>query len=140
MIVAISSVAIKRRLAVKYHPDKNKGDKTANDRFMEINDAHQVLSDPQKREKYDQFGADWKNYEATGKDGAHQGGFDWSKYAADSHSRTARRQGMNADQFESIFAVPNTFWENTMILTAYAFVENLFPYETLLVDTRSNAS
>ncbi len=46
-----------RKLAVKYHPDKNQGDKGAEDRFKEINEAYAVLSDPEKKAKYDQFGA-----------------------------------------------------------------------------------
>src|SRR5512142_2887516 len=46
-----------RKLAVQYHPDKNPGDKTAEDRFKEINEAYAVLSDPQKKAQYDQFGA-----------------------------------------------------------------------------------
>src|SRR6266511_4737833 len=46
-----------RKLAVKYHPDKNPGDKTAEERFKEINEAYAVLSDPQKKAQYDQFGS-----------------------------------------------------------------------------------
>lgn len=46
-----------RKLAVKYHPDKNQGDKKAEDRFKEINEAYAVLSDPQKKSQYDQFGS-----------------------------------------------------------------------------------
>lgn len=45
-----------RKLAVKYHPDKNPGDKAAEEKFKEINEAHDVLSDKQKRARYDQFG------------------------------------------------------------------------------------
>src|SRR5579883_1415401 len=45
-----------RRLARKYHPDVNPGDNSAEDRFKEIGEAYAVLSDPQKRKKYDQFG------------------------------------------------------------------------------------
>ncbi|HEU0265263.1 MAG TPA: DnaJ C-terminal domain-containing protein, partial [Geobacterales bacterium] len=45
-----------RKLAVTYHPDKNPGDKKAEERFKEINEAYAVLSDPQKRKQYDQFG------------------------------------------------------------------------------------
>ena len=45
-----------RKLALKYHPDYNPGDKTAEEKFKEINEAHEVLSDPDKRKRYDQFG------------------------------------------------------------------------------------
>ena len=68
-----------RALANKYHPDKNTGDRRAEERFKAINEANEVLSDPVKRKKYDQFGADWKHYEEAG---AQPGGFDWSKYAS----------------------------------------------------------
>ncbi|TGU74508.1 J domain-containing protein [Geomonas terrae] len=46
-----------RKLAVKYHPDKNPGNKEAEERFKEINEAYAVLSDPQKKEQFDQFGS-----------------------------------------------------------------------------------
>jgi curved DNA-binding protein len=55
-----SSDAIKkayRKLAVKYHPDKNQGDKGAEEKFKEINEAYAVLSDPEKKKQYDQFGS-----------------------------------------------------------------------------------
>lgn len=45
-----------RKLAIQYHPDKNKGNKEAEEKFKEINEAYQVLSDPEKRARYDQFG------------------------------------------------------------------------------------
>jgi curved DNA-binding protein len=51
-----------RKLAVKYHPDKNKGDKSAEERFKEITEANEVLSDPEKRKKYDALGRNWKQY------------------------------------------------------------------------------
>ncbi|MDH7483973.1 MAG: DnaJ domain-containing protein, partial [Spirochaetales bacterium] len=45
-----------RRLAIQYHPDKNPGDKTAEEKFKEATEAYEVLSDDQKRQAYDQFG------------------------------------------------------------------------------------
>ncbi len=55
-----------RKLAVKYHPDKNKGDKAAEEKFKEIGEAHEVLRDPEKRKLYDQLGANWKQYQQAG--------------------------------------------------------------------------
>lgn len=52
-----------RKMAIKYHPDKNKGDKEAEEKFKEINEAYQVLSDPEKKNMYDQYGtADFNGF------------------------------------------------------------------------------
>jgi len=83
-----------RTLAKKYHPDKTKGDKASEEKFKEINEANEVLSDPEKRKKYDQFGADWKHYEEAG---AQPGGFDWSKYASDRGGQTYRTSTHESD-------------------------------------------
>jgi len=61
-----------RKLAKKYHPDLNKGDDTAAQKFKEVNEAYQVLSDDQKRQQYDTFGPDAFN---GGAGGGYQGGF-----------------------------------------------------------------
>lgn len=55
-----------RKLAVKYHPDKNPGDKKAEDKFKEINEAYDVLGDAEKRKKYDELGENWQAYQKGG--------------------------------------------------------------------------
>ena len=55
-----------RKLARKYHPDLNSGDKQAEARFKELSEAHEVLSDPKKRALYDEFGGDWAAAQAAG--------------------------------------------------------------------------
>ncbi len=55
-----------RKLARQYHPDVNPNNKAAEEKFKEISEAYAVLSDPQKRKKYDQFGANWEQYERAG--------------------------------------------------------------------------
>ena len=52
-----------RKLARKHHPDVNPGDKAAEAKFKEINEAYEVLGDPAKRKKYDELGANWRAYE-----------------------------------------------------------------------------
>ena len=68
-----------RRLARKYHPDLNPNDKNAQLRFQQVNEANEVLSDPEKRKKYDEYGKDWKHAdqfeEARRQQAASGGGF-----------------------------------------------------------------
>src|SRR5262245_20400787 len=66
-----------RKLARQYHPDMNPGDANSEKKFKEINEAYEVLSDADKRAKYDQFGPNFQQYQG-GPQGA--GGFNWGDF------------------------------------------------------------
>lgn len=85
-----------RRLAKKYHPDKNPGDKSAEEKFKEITEANEVLSDPEKRKKYDQLSSNWNYYQNTSGGGR---GFEGYYGADDIFGRGGSRQGPSGGMF-----------------------------------------
>lgn len=89
-----------RKMARKFHPDLNPNDKDANKNFQQINEANEVLSDPEKRKKYDQYGKDWQHGEEFERAKQYQ--------QQSSDSRGARFSGAQSDEdfsgfFESMF-------------------------------------
>jgi curved DNA-binding protein len=89
-----------RKLARKYHPDLNPNDKDAKKNFQQINEANEVLSDPEKRKKYDQYGQDWKHAEEFEKAKHEQGQASRSNEAGYSEASSG---GDFSDFFESMF-------------------------------------
>src|ERR1700755_674114 len=78
-----------RKLARKHHPDLNPNDKEAHKKFQQINEANDVLSDPEKRKKYDQYGEHWEHgeeYERARQSQSRQGGGFGSGFGSQSFS------------------------------------------------------
>jgi len=94
-----------RKLAQKYHPDRNPDNKAAEEKFKEISEANEVLSNDEKRAKYDQMGSNWNQYQHAG-----GGGFDFSQWARQGGGKQYRTSfegdfggGNFSDFFESFF-------------------------------------
>ena len=91
-----------RKLALQYHPDRNPGNKQAEEKFKDVSEAYQVLSDPQKRAQYNQFG-----HAAFGDGGPFGGGFDFS----------AGFEDIFGDIFGEKNEIPKEGWKRTIILS-----------------------
>jgi curved DNA-binding protein len=83
-----------RKLAMKYHPDKNPGDKKAEERFKEINEAYQVLSDDAKRAKYDQLGSAYSSFRGQG---GRASDFQWDDWFSQNVGQQRGRTYTNVD-------------------------------------------
>lgn len=97
-----------RKMAKRYHPDINKDDPTAKERFQEINEANEVLGDPEKRKKYDEYGENWRHAEefeaqrrqySNGANG--RGGYDFGGFG--DFSGSAGNSSGFSDFFEQLF-------------------------------------
>lgn len=93
-----------RKLAQQYHPDKNPGDKEAERKFKEVNEANTVLSDPEKRSKYDRFGSQWEQYTRAG---GRPEDFNWGGVGGGNQQRTVSpeefEQFMRGSNFSDFF-------------------------------------
>lgn len=91
-----------RKLAKKYHPDLHPNDKESNEKFAEINEAYEVLSDPEKRKKYDMFGKN-ANFSQGQNFDPSQYGFDFTNFGNGSYSYTTGESSGFSDFFDGLF-------------------------------------
>ena len=102
-----------RKLARKYHPDVNQGDQAATEKFKEINEAYEVLSDPEKRKKYDELGAQWQHYQ---RGGGRPEDFNWGQWKSEPTQGYTYRT-VSPEEFEELFGAKGGYSD---------FFENLF--------------
>lgn len=97
-----------RKLAIKYHPDKNSADTVAEEKFKEANEANEVLGNPEKRKKYDELGENWQHYQQQGGNPDHFNQSGWANrgqpYQRGFNTEEFYGDGSQfSDFFESIF-------------------------------------
>ena len=95
-----------RKLARQHHPDVNQDDTAAEEKFKEINEAHEVLSDPEKRKKYDEFGLDWQRYQQAG---GRPEEYDFSRWAAGPGGERVHVRYGTAEDFAELFGDEDPF-------------------------------
>ncbi|MDQ7094951.1 J domain-containing protein [Desulfosporosinus sp. PR] len=88
-----------QKLAKKYHPDVNPGDKSAEAKFKEVTEAYQAISDPEKRRKYDELRQDYQQWQTRGG----RGDFDWGRWQAQPGSGSQQTYTMSPEDFAEIF-------------------------------------
>src|SRR5664279_4939638 len=93
-----------RKLARKLHPDLNPNDKDAHKKFQQINEANEVLSDPEKRKKYDQYGQDWKHADQFEKAKQQRGSQDFggAGFGGGEYTYSSEDDSAFSDFFESL--------------------------------------
>ncbi len=92
-----------RKLAMKYHPDRNQGDKAAEDTFKDINEAYEVLGDKDKRARYDQLGESYSRWQQSGGNSSTFSWADWINQAARQQQSGGGYQQVRVEDLEGMF-------------------------------------